>query len=88
MREFQVYYMGLYVGKLVVNEKGQHSYCVNEPFQSKCFFRGHKLRKVLTTEQVEYGDPIEVFTNVIRTQDLFGRITEGFFKELYLKEVF
>ena len=72
MKEYQVYYKGLYIGRLIINEDGQYIYYLNDHFKTSCFFSDHPLREVLTSEQTEFGPPIEFFSKIIFNLQLLG----------------
>lgn len=89
MREFQVYYSGLYIGRLLVNERGQHLYSLNDSFRTNCFLKGKKVANVLKSEQRVFGDPIPYFKARIELIDrLKGRPISFVSDDVRLKEVF
>ena len=89
MREFQVYYSGLYIGRLIINEEGQYHYTINDVFKTNCFFSGKNVAPALFTEQPEFGDPIPFFQVRIEANDKHKNIECGFVTDdVRLKEVF
>ena len=89
MREFQVYYSGLYVGRLIINEEGKYYYALNDHFKTTCFFNGRNVAPALYTEQTEFGDPISYFQVRIEANDKHKNLEIGLATDdVRLKEVF
>ncbi|MBR6253344.1 MAG: hypothetical protein IKR04_05885 [Clostridia bacterium] len=89
MREFQVYYSGLYIGRLVINEEGKYYYALNDHFKTICFFEGKNVAPALYTEQNDFGDPIPYFQVRIEANDKHRGLEIGLVTdEVRLKEVY
>ena len=87
MKEFQAYYRGIYIGRLLINEKGEYLYYVHDEFRKSSFLRRNKIRKFLLTEQLEFGPPIQFFDAVLSAQRLFGGVDSGIAKGVRLKRI-
>jgi hypothetical protein len=89
MREFQVYYRELYIGRLVINEKGQYMYYLVDKDKTDCFLSGLNVAPALYTEQEEFGDPIPYFQVRIDAHKNFKNLEIGFVTDdVRLKEIF
>ena len=89
MREFQVYYSGLYIGRLLINESGEYAYFVNDTFKDKSAFKNMNVAPALYTEQTTFGAPIPFFQVRIEANSRFKNLEIGLATdEVRLKEIY
>lgn len=78
MREFQVFYKELYIGRLAINEKGEYMYYLMDHSKTNCFFSRLNVAPALYTEQKEFGAPIPFFQVRIEANDRHRNLECGF----------
>ena len=69
MREFQVFYKGLYIGRLVINEAGEYLYYLLEHAKTNRFLTYLKAAPQLLEEQTVFGAVIPFFKKCLNSNN-------------------